>query len=47
MEDELYEVIRGLVDSFYEIAPEIWSLSQLEADDADILIVAHGLSPCC
>jgi 2-oxoglutarate ferredoxin oxidoreductase subunit alpha len=43
MEDELYEVIRGLVDSFNEIAPEIVEYSQLETDDADILIVAHGV----
>lgn len=43
MEDELYKVIRDLVDSFNKIAPEIVEYRALETEDADILIVAHGV----
>ena len=43
MEDELYAVIRDLVDSFNKIAPEIVEYRETETDDADVLVIAHGV----
>lgn len=43
MEDELFEVLRDLIDGFNKIAPEIVEYREVETDDADILIVAHGV----
>ena len=43
MEDELYEVIRELVDAFNQIAPEIIEYNEVETEDAEVLVVAHGV----
>jgi len=43
MEDELYQVIRELVDAYNEVAPEIVEYREQETEDAEILIVAHGI----
>jgi 2-oxoglutarate ferredoxin oxidoreductase subunit alpha len=43
MEDELYAVVRELVEAFDQAAPQVVEYSQLMADDADLLIIAHGI----
>ncbi|NLK00911.1 MAG: ferredoxin oxidoreductase [Clostridia bacterium] len=43
MEDELYEVVRGLVDDFKAVAPEIEEYREQDVDDCEILVVAHGI----
>jgi len=43
MEDELYAVIRDLVDSFNKIAPEIVEYRETETEDAEVLLIAHGV----
>lgn len=43
MEDELYDIICDLVDSYYKIAPEVVEYSENKTDDAEILLIAHGI----
>ncbi|HBT19767.1 MAG TPA: ferredoxin oxidoreductase [Peptococcaceae bacterium] len=43
MEDELYEVVRELVDAYNAVAHEIVEYREMETEDAEILIVAHGI----
>jgi len=43
MEEELYEVVRELVDSYNAVADEIIEYREVETEDAEILIVAHGI----
>lgn len=43
MEDELYDVVMGLVDKFNKMAPEIVEYETFDCEDADVLILAHGV----
>jgi len=43
MEEELMEVLDSFEDDFNRIAPEIQEYQEYKADDADILIIAHGI----
>lgn len=42
-EEELYEVMSGNIKNFKKITPEILEWQSIEAEDAEILIVAHGI----
>lgn len=43
MEEELMEVLDSYEEEFNRIAPEIEEYYEYKADDADILIIAHGI----
>ena len=43
LEEELMEVLDSYEDDFNRIAPEISEYQEYKADDADILIIAHGI----
>ncbi|WP_028308903.1 ferredoxin oxidoreductase [Desulfitibacter alkalitolerans] len=43
MEDELYEVVMDLVDNYNKMAPEVVEYVSYNCDDADVLILAHGI----
>jgi 2-oxoglutarate ferredoxin oxidoreductase subunit alpha len=43
MEEELYEVIMDHAREYEKIAPEIIEYEEYECDDADVLLVAHGV----
>lgn len=43
MEEELMEVLDSYEEEFNRIAPEIEEYQEYKADDADILIIAHGI----
>jgi 2-oxoglutarate/2-oxoacid ferredoxin oxidoreductase subunit alpha len=43
MEEELMEVLDGYEEEFNRIAPEIEEYEEYKADDAEILIIAHGI----
>lgn len=42
-EEELYEVVTALVAAYEKIAPEIVEHQTFDTDDAEILIIAHGV----
>ncbi|MFZ5754239.1 MAG: transketolase C-terminal domain-containing protein [Bacillota bacterium] len=42
-EEELYEVVKELVAEYEKVAPEIVEYQEFNTDDADVLIVAHGV----
>ncbi|MTV50704.1 ferredoxin oxidoreductase [Heliobacillus mobilis] len=42
-EEELYEVVKDLVDAYEKMAPEIVEHSTMECDDADVVILCHGI----
>lgn len=42
-EEELYEVVKGFEEDYRRVAPEIVEYQELNADDAEILLVAHGV----
>lgn len=42
-EEELYEVVTDLVDEYEKIAPELVEYQTFDADDAEVLIIAHGV----
>jgi len=43
LEEELMEVLDGYEEDFNRIAPEIEEYKEYQADDAEILIIAHGI----
>ncbi len=43
LEEELMETLDGYEEEFNRIAPEIEEYFEYKADDADILIIAHGI----
>ncbi|MEW6624990.1 MAG: transketolase C-terminal domain-containing protein [Bacillota bacterium] len=43
MEDELYEVIMELVKDFEKMAPEVVEYAVHDCEDAEILLLAHGV----
>ncbi len=43
MEDELYDVVMGMVKDFEEATPEIVEYEAYDCEDAEILILAHGV----
>lgn len=42
-EEELYEVVTHLVEEYEKIAPELVEYQTFDADDAEVLIIAHGV----
>lgn len=42
-EEELYEVVKNLVAEYGKVAPEIVEYQEFNTDDAEVLIVAHGV----
>ncbi|MDX9872642.1 MAG: transketolase C-terminal domain-containing protein, partial [Clostridia bacterium] len=42
-EEELNEVVNDLVDEYEKIAPEIVEYQEYSTDDAEIVIIAHGI----
>ncbi len=42
-EEELYDVVTNLVAEYEKIAPEVIEYQTFDADDAEILIIAHGI----
>lgn len=42
-EEELYQVVTNLVDEYQKIAPEVVEYQTFDTDDADVVIVAHGV----
>ncbi len=42
-EEELYEVVKELVAEYEKVAPEIVEFQEFNTDDAEVLIVAHGV----
>lgn len=42
-EEELYEVVRNLVEEYEKIAPEVVEYQTFDTDDAEVVIVAHGV----
>jgi len=44
-EEELYEVVTNLVADYEKVAPEIIEYQTFETDDAEVLIIAHGIVP--
>jgi 2-oxoglutarate ferredoxin oxidoreductase subunit alpha len=42
-EEELYEILQGHVQEYERVAPEIMEHESLETEDADLLIIAHGV----
>ncbi|GAW93628.1 ferredoxin oxidoreductase [Calderihabitans maritimus] len=43
LEDELYEVVKGHVAAYQRVAPEIVEYKEYDTDDAEIIVVAHGV----
>lgn len=43
MEEELYAAVMEIVQEFERVAPEIVEYQEFETEDADVLIVAHGV----
>jgi 2-oxoglutarate ferredoxin oxidoreductase subunit alpha len=43
MEDELYEKVMDLVDNYNRMAPEVVEYQTFECEDAELLILAHGV----
>lgn len=43
MEDELYEVIKEMDEDFWRIAPEIIEYQAFGNDDAELVIISHGI----
>lgn len=42
-EEELFEVVQELADEFWKIAPEIIEYQEFNTEDAEVLILAHGV----
>ncbi|MBO8170161.1 MAG: ferredoxin oxidoreductase [Thermoanaerobacteraceae bacterium] len=42
-EDELYDVVMGIMSDWEKYAPEIAEYQEFDAEDAEVLIVAHGV----
>lgn len=42
-EAELYDVVMDIANAFEKVAPEIVEWESVQTDDADILIIAHGV----
>ena len=42
-EEELYEVVTKLVADYEKIAPEVIEYQTFDTDDAEVLIIAHGI----
>ena len=43
MEEELYEVIMDIKEEYDRIAPEIIEYKEMNTEDADLVVVAHGI----
>ncbi len=43
MEDELYDVVMNLVDSYNKMAPEVVEYAEYDCEDAEVLVIAHGV----
>jgi 2-oxoglutarate/2-oxoacid ferredoxin oxidoreductase subunit alpha len=42
-EEELYEVVQKFVEEYEEMAPKVIEYKEYEVEDADVIIVAHGV----
>lgn len=43
MEDELYEAVMNIVNDFNKMSPEVIEYATFDCEDADVLILAHGV----